>query len=224
MSAAPRALAALVFDFDGLVLDTESAEYRSINEVFSDHGEELSLELWSSFIGSVDHPHWTEILEGQLGRPVDRDQLVAARRATNRAVLAELPVNPGVIDLLDEARAAGVRLAMASSSPRSWVEGHLHDRQLLDHFEFVVCGDDVERTKPDPALYLLATGRLGVEAAAVVAIEDSPNGCLAAVAAGLSVLAVPGPLTRGMDFSVASRVIDSLNDVRLADLELLVAG
>lgn len=217
------ALQAIVFDFDGLVIDTESAEYESINAVFSDHGEELSLELWSSFIGTVEHPHWTEILEGQLGRPVDRDQLVAARRATNRAILDELPINPGVVELFDEAGDAGVRLAMASSSPRTWVEGHLHDRALLDRFEHIVCGDDVERTKPDPALYRLATRLLGVEAERTVAVEDSVNGCLAAVAAGLRVVAVPGPLTRGMDFSVATRVVGSLAEISLGDLEGLVA-
>ena len=215
-------LQAIVFDFDGLVIDTESAEYHSINEVFSDHGQELSFELWSSFIGTVDHPHWTEILERQLGRPVDRDQLIAARRATSRSILDELPINPGVVELLDAAREAGIRLAMASSSPRAWVEGHLHDRELLGHFEHVVTGDDVERAKPDPALYRLAVGLLGVDAATTVAIEDSVTGCLAAVAAGLSVVAVPGPMTQDMDFSVASLVVTSLSEIGLADLEALV--
>lgn len=212
-----------MFDFDGLIIDTESAEYHSINEVFSDHGEELSLDLWSSFIGTVDHPHWTEILEGQLGRPVDRDGLISARRATSRTILDELPINPGVLDLLDAARDAGVRLAMASSSQRDWVEGHLHDRELMGHFEHVVCGDDVERAKPDPALYRLAVSLLGVEAGSAVAVEDSVTGCLAAVAAGLSVVAVPGPMTRDMDFSVASLVLRSLSEIGLADLEALVA-
>jgi len=84
-------LRAVVFDFDGLVLDTEWCEYATAADVFAEHGTELSLDLWKTFIGTTDHPHWTDILGEQLGRPVDRDELTRRRRAAHQAGSCGLP-------------------------------------------------------------------------------------------------------------------------------------
>ncbi|UDY33995.1 HAD family hydrolase [Dermatobacter hominis] len=202
-------LQAVVFDFDGLVIDTEWCEYVTAAEQFRAHGTELNLELWKTFIGSLEHPHWTDILEEQLGRPVDRDVIVPARRRAHAECTAGLEPLPGVVTLRDAVVAAGLPVAIASSSPDDWVTGHLAEQGLLDRFPVRATGDEVHRTKPDPAVYLLACERLGVDPSATVAIEDSVNGVAAAKAAGMAAVAVPGSLTRGMDFSHADLEVGS---------------
>ena len=213
--------AAVVFDFDGLVMDTEWCEYITAADVFRAHGEELSLELWKTFIGSTDHPHWADILEEQLGRPIDRGEWVAHRRLANRSCTADLELLPGVQSLVDDLACAGIPLAVASSSPADWVVGHLSDRGLLDRFDAVCTGDEVLLTKPDPAIYLLACHRLDVDPAGAVAVEDSVNGVRSAKAAGMAAVAVPSSLTAGMDFGHADLVVTScleLSPVVLARL------
>ena len=215
---------AVVFDFDGLVLDTEWCEYETAAGVFADHGTELSLELWRTFIGSTDHPHWADILEGQLGHAVDRATLVPARHLANWACARALEVQPGVTELIVAVHGAGIPLAVASSSPAEWVVGHLSERGLLDHFAAVCTGDEVRATKPDPELYLLACRRLGVDPAGAIAVEDSVNGVAAARAAGMSVVAVPSSLTRGMDFAAADRVVSSCVELDPAVLGEVIDG
>lgn len=224
MTVAPGRPDAVVFDFDGLVLDTEWCEYATVADVFAAHDEELSLELWKSFIGSTDHPHWADILEEQLGRPIDRAEWVPARRLANRECTRGLDLQPGVLALLDALAAAEVPLAVASSSPADWVVGHLRERGLVDRFRHVCTGDEVLRTKPDPALYLLACERLGVDPERAVAVEDSVNGVHAARAAGMAVVAVPSSLTAGMDFAAADLVVDSCERLDPAVLAAVVAG
>jgi HAD superfamily hydrolase (TIGR01509 family) len=202
-------LHAVVFDFDGLVIDTEWCEYATAAAIFAEHGVELSLDLWRTFIGTTDHPHWADILEADLGRPVDRAELVPRRRLANWECARGLEPLPGVIELMDALVAAGVPIAVASSSPADWVVAHLEERGLLDRMVTVCSGDEVPRTKPDPALYLLAVSRLGVPASGVVAVEDSVHGVAAARSAGLRAVAVPSSLTSGMDFSSADLVVES---------------
>jgi HAD superfamily hydrolase (TIGR01509 family) len=210
--------AAVVFDFDGLVMDTEWCEYVTAADVFRAHGEELSLELWKTFIGTTDHPHWADILEEQLGRPIDRGEWVPHRRLANHTCTADLDLLPGVQALIDALGVAGIPLAVASSSPADWVVGHLSDRRLIDRFDAVCTGDEVLLTKPDPALYLLACHRLAVDPAAAVAVEDSVTGVRAAKAAGMVAVAVPSSLTTGMDFGHADLVVSSCADLTPAVL------
>lgn len=205
--------AAVVFDFDGLVLDTEWCEYATIAEVFRLHGRELSLELWKTFIGTTDHPHWADILEEELGHAIERAALVPARRQANWDCARRLDPLPGVVELVEALHARGVPLAVASSSPADWVVAHLAERGLLDRLGAVCSGDEVLHTKPDPALYVLACERLGVPPGRSVAVEDSVHGVTAARAAGLRAVAVPSGLTAGMDFSHADLVVDSCADL-----------
>jgi len=218
----------LVFDFDGLILDTETALFTSTAAVFTDHGVDLDAAWWAAeVLGTADHPHWTEILAGHLGRVLDdRDALMAARNERYHEALALEAVRPGVVALLEEAGDAGVPCAVASSSAGYWVNGHLERLGLLHHFTAVRTSDDVDpgRTKPAPDLYLAAVDALGIDPRAGVALEDSPNGITAAKAAGLMVVGVAAGLTAGLPFDGADLVATSLADVRLDDLERLVAG
>jgi HAD superfamily hydrolase (TIGR01509 family) len=214
----------VVFDFDGLMLDTEWTTYQTVDEVFRAHGEELSLELWTSFIGTTDHPHWTDLLEAQLERPFDRDTWRARRAETGLARAMSLELLPGVGALIEQVDAAGIPLAVASSSSAEWVRGHLRHREL-DHLMHSVCtGDEVARTKPDPALYLLVCERLGVEPSHSVAIEDSPPGIAAARAAGMRAVAVPGRMTAHLDYGAADLVVASCEELGVARLGALVEG
>ncbi len=167
---------------------------------------------------TADPPAAYELLERHLGRSIDRDAVRVRRARRESELLArELPL-PGVRALLEAAREARLLLAVASSSDRAWVRGHLERFRLLPLFHAIACADDVERTKPFPDLYLAALARLEVVAGEAVAFEDSPHGVSAAKRAGLFCVAVPNRVTRGGDFASADMVIPSLSDVALADI------
>jgi HAD superfamily hydrolase (TIGR01509 family) len=214
-------LRALVFDFDGLIADTEWPEYRSVAEQFEVHGLAFPPEEWIHVIGSSWNVDWLGDLERRLGRAVDRDELTVQRRARLQVLLADLIVLPGVVGLLERAHAAGLRLAVASSSPRSWVEPHLERFDLRRWFDAVRTRDDVARTKPAPDLFLEACAALGVDPGDAVALEDSANGARAARAAGLRCVVVPNRLTALSDLSHADLRLETLLDLALEDLGAL---
>jgi HAD superfamily hydrolase (TIGR01509 family) len=217
---------ALIYDFDGLILDTETCTYDAVRAAFAEHGQELGVAAWQAILGTADHPHWTEMLADRLGRPVDREALTARREEQRMAVLRTLPPCAGVEDLLDAAVASGVPNAVGSSSAARWVVGHLERLGIRDRFAVVATSDDVggdpRRTKPAPDIFLAAARSLGVDPGSCVVLEDSPNGVLAARAAGMPVVAVPGPMTEGLDFGGADLVVPSLVGVSLEDLGALV--
>jgi len=209
---------ALVFDFDGLILDTELPEFVSLSAAFAAHGAELPVHEWQARVGTTDERHWTLWLEEILGHDIDREAARLARLEHHHALIAEQAIRPGVVALLDEAAAASVPVAVASSSPLDWVGGHLERRELLDRFAVVVTSDDVERTKPAPDLYQAALAALGADARRSVALEDSAHGCTAAVAAGLLCVVVPNTVTEGQDFAHADLVVASMTEIGLGRL------
>ena len=215
-------LRALVFDFDGLILDTEWSAFSTAAAVWSEHGLELDLEVWQTIIGTAEHAHWSEMLEADLGGPIDRDTVIPARQEQHHAEVEAMDLLPGVEDLIRAATTADLDLAVASSSPHYWVDGHLQRRGLAQNFRTTVCREDVEITKPNPALYEEAASRLAVKPDEVIALEDSHNGVLAARAAGMKVVAVPNRVTRGQDFAQATLVVDSLKDLTIPLLEELL--
>src|SRR4029077_17183193 len=170
---------ALIFDFDGLILETEEPIYRSWKEVYEAHGVPLPFDLWVKTVGSSNQEfHPQHHLERSLGRPLSQDEI--DRRIARRVelVLAE-PVRSGVVDLARAAHAAGMKVGVASSSSCDWVKGHLERVGMVDLFACLRARDDVEHVKPAPDLYLASLDCLGVAAADAVAIEDSPNGVIA---------------------------------------------
>jgi HAD superfamily hydrolase (TIGR01509 family) len=180
-------------------------------EIYREAGLDVSPGDWAAALGTAaDPPAAYEILEQHMGHPIDREAL-RARRAAREAELLECesPL-PGVPAILSEAKRRGLRLAVASSSERSWVEHHLARFTLLGFFDVLVCADDVERTKPAPDLYLSALLRLGVTASEAIAFEDSAHGVEAAKLAGLFCVAVPNAVTRHADLARADLVLPSL--------------
>ena len=210
---------ALVFDFDGLILETEIPVLESWRRVYEEHGVELPMDTWLETIGTADHEfdpfaHLQEL----VGRPLQREPMQSRRILHRDAILHGQETLPGVRDYIEEGRRMGLKLAVASSSRRRWVVGHLERLGIHEHWDAVKTADDVEKTKPDPALYLAAVEALGVKAAEAIALEDSRNGVLAAKAAGLWCVGVPANLTRDMDLSDADVILGSLSDLSLPDL------
>ncbi|HEV2028681.1 MAG TPA: HAD family hydrolase [Candidatus Dormibacteraeota bacterium] len=209
---------AIVFDFDGLILDTEEPVYRSWLEVYREHGEELPFERWVQIVGSTTidfHPQ--HHLEERLGRSLTNEVLDRRIRRRTELILAQ-SVLPGVVQHMESAKAMGLKLGVASSSTRDWVQSHLERLGILDRFDCLRCRDDVANAKPEPDLYIAVIECLGVLASETIAIEDSPNGVLAAKRAGLRCVAIPNPITARLDLGQADLVLRSLADVTLADL------
>jgi HAD superfamily hydrolase (TIGR01509 family) len=209
---------AVIFDFDGLILDTEAPVYRSWLEVYEAHGEELPFERWVQIVGSSTisfHPQ--HHLEERLGRPLSKEVLDRRVGRRTELVLAE-KLLPGVVERIDEAKALGLRVGVASSSSTEWVRGHLARLGILQRFDCLRCRDDVSNVKPEPDLYLAVLDCLGVPASEAVAIEDSPNGLAAARRAGMRCVAIPNSITARLDLSAADVILASLADITLPEL------
>jgi HAD superfamily hydrolase (TIGR01509 family) len=204
---------AFLFDFDGLLLDTEGPSYRAWAELYERHGHELALETWAAAVGTIGGFDPERHLAG-LGVALD-DEALATRRQRDLDLCDLEELRPGVVELLDEAERRGIHVGIVSASSDWWIERHLSHRGVLDRFELVVCANgDAARAKPRPDLYLEALERLEVVAADAVAFEDSPNGVAAAKAAGIYTVAVPNAVTGAFDLSAADRVVESLLEFR----------
>ena len=212
---------ALIFDFDGLILDTESPDLQSWHEIYASFGHPFPEEDWLPVIGrssgEVEFDPYGH-LESLIGRPVDREAIRAERRRRNRALLENQPILPGVEAYIADAQRLGLRLGVASSSTREWVVGQLTRIGLLEYFDAVKCRDDVGRGKPDPGVYLAVLDELGVEPEQAIALEDSTNGVKAAKTAGVYCLAVPNAVTRHFSFGEADHIVESLEDLKLRQL------
>jgi HAD superfamily hydrolase (TIGR01509 family) len=216
---------ALVFDFDGLILDTETPQYRTVAATFMEYGVVLDRLDWQDIVGTADHPHWSEMLADALGpgaAAVDFDEVRRSRLAEYHGRLEDLVPRAGVVELVEAAAARGLGLAVASSSPLDWVDGHLHRLGLRHRFGSVHARDHVARTKPAPDLFERAVAALGADPSRSVALEDSPHGVTAAKAAGLAVVACPNDVTRGQSFDHADLLVESLASVSLDDLAALL--
>lgn len=214
-------LKALIFDFDGLILDTETPEMQVWQEIFAGHGQRLSVQTWGQIVGGAGHNHFDPVvhLESLVGHPIDSQAVnLLARRLSDEAILRE-PVLPGAVELIREAKNQGYPLAIASSSPHIWVDNHLKRLGLFEPFEVIICADEVTHTKPDPELYLAALRALNVEASQAIVFEDSPNGVQAARTAGIFTVAVPNALTIQLGLDDANLVVNSLEDVSLEELK-----
>jgi HAD superfamily hydrolase (TIGR01509 family) len=203
------------------MLDTEWTTYLATKEVFAAHGLGFSLDYWCSLVGHTDHPHWTELLEEQLGEPIDRERWIAHKAERSWELAGELDLMPGVLELMEALRAVRVPMAVASASSNGWVRGHLKSRGLLHYFAVVREREDTPRTKPHPDPYSSACELLGVDPAHAVALEDSAPGVQAAHAAGMTVVAVPGRLSADHDYGFADVIVGSCADLTVAKLAYL---
>jgi HAD superfamily hydrolase (TIGR01509 family) len=212
------AVAAVVFDFDGLLMDTETTSLASWQHEWRRHGLELdSSSFFADHGGDVSDVRYAE-LAAAVGPAFDRAASHARRLAYRDQLNASLELLPGIAGWLSQARRLGIRLAVATSSPRGWASRHLGGHGSLAAFEFLACGDEVARAKPDPGVYLLALERLGLPADRVVAVEDSPHGVAAAQAAGLRCVAIPNPHADPARFAAADLLLASAEQMPLDEV------
>lgn len=209
-----------IFDFDGLILDTEKPGFLAWKEIFDRFDQPFALEDWKKAIGtgpSAFDPalHLCAIVQDSL----DPAQLHKEQLSIASKIIRTYPILPGVLDFIIEAKTARRKLAIASSSPRSWVIGHLSQLELTQYFNIILTSEDVINVKPAPDLYLLALSKLELTPSEAIVFEDSPNGILAANAAGIMCIAVPNEITRTMDVSHANIIVESFNEFTLAKLD-----
>ena len=212
------AVEAVVFDFDGLMMDTETTMLASWQHEWRWHGLELdSGSFFADHGGDVSEagtPSWPP----PSGRPTTRPPATPGGWPTATGSTRACELLPGIADWLSQAARLGIRLAVATSSPRGWASRHLGGHGSLAAFEFLACGDEVARAKPDPGVYLLALERLGLPADRVVAVEDSPHGVAAAQAAGLRCVAIPNPHADPARFATADLLLSSAGQLPLDEL------
>lgn len=218
------AISGLVFDFDGLILDTEVPEFEAWQHLFRDHGCELELSVWQQCIGtSADAFDPYDYLEQQLGRPVDRTELREKHRAHFLKTVEANKALPGILEYLTEAADLGLLVGLASSSTRDWVTGHLARLGLLGYFDCIRTRDECPLVKPHPDLYRSVLENWGLAASEAVAFEDSLNGLKAAKAAGMLCVVVPNRVTNDMPLGLADLRLNSLSDLTLKELLVRLA-
>jgi HAD superfamily hydrolase (TIGR01509 family) len=207
---------ALIFDFDGLILDTEVPVYQSWQELYLSHGCDLSLDLWLDYVGT-NEGYFDPLadLERQLACSLDREPIEAARRNRETELIAQQKIMPGVEEYFSSARRLGLKVALASSASCNWVTGHLERLGLLGRFDNITAREDVTRTKPSPELFLTALESLQVKAAEAIVFEDSLHGVRAARQAGIFCVAVPNAVTRHLPLDQADFQLNSLADMSL---------
>jgi HAD superfamily hydrolase (TIGR01509 family) len=210
------AIRAFLFDFDGLIIDTELASRAGWELLYRDHGHELPPDLWATVVGTYGAWDPMAHLEELVGEPLEREALNERRYAHEIALIEAEELRPGIAEYLAAARQHGLKRAIVSSSNRRWVETHLERLEAAAGWDEICTAEgDRSRAKPAPTLYLEALDALGVAASEAVAFEDSPNGVKAAKEAGIFCVAVPNEVTRdlGLDEAGADLVLDSLADL-----------
>lgn len=210
----------LIFDFDGLILDTETPEYQALSTAYAEHGQHLPVTLYGSVVGAQYGHQFDPVvhLSALTGKPVDARVFWERVNSQRMDIIEHSQPLPGVETYLREARERGLRLAIASSSPHSWVDGHLMRLGLFHYFDVIKCQGDVRQIKPAPDLFLAALASLQLRAEEALVFEDSLNGVLAAQAAGIRVVAVPNPVTVHLEIRGESLRLNSLAEMPLADL------
>ncbi|MBU5445317.1 HAD family phosphatase [Paenibacillus sp. MSJ-34] len=210
---------AIVFDFDGLILDTETPWYDAINNLYGEHGLELPIEQYAQCVGSSlaqfdPYSH----LEQAIDKAMTRDEISKLCQARHQEMMQNEKLRPGVLSYLDTAQSLGLKIGLASSSTGSWVIPLLKKHGIFEYFDCIHTADHVEEVKPNPALYLLALNSLGVEGPEAIAFEDSLHGLRAAKAAGMYCVVVPNRLTIHFPFANYDMKIGSMADMKLTDM------
>lgn len=208
----------VIFDFDGLIFDTETVEYRLLSDIFAKHGAELSLKRWQQEIGTYTGFKPFEYLCEQTGNKLNQKELETQFNTLFHEQLTNESARSGVEEYLKEAKTLDLKVGLASSSNYKWVSNHLQNLNLIDYFDCIKTSDDVEHVKPDPELYLQAASCLGLEVGECLVFEDSANGAIAAKKAGMSCVIVPNEVTEAMEFCQVEHGITSMSDITLKEL------
>ena len=217
-------LSAVVFDFDGVIFDSETPEYEAHRRMFERCGLSLGPDEWCDQIGlwaDDQDERWFARLRAARGGPATLEDFRAEKRRLFTELVPRTPM-PGILELLGALEHRGVPVAIASTSPARWVVSAAASLRLVERFQTIVTADDVRRRKPAPDVYLEAARRLGVPPGRTVALEDSAPGIAAARAAGMKTIAIPHWLTERHDLSAADLCVRQAGEVTVPVLERLV--
>jgi putative hydrolase of the HAD superfamily len=210
---------AIVFDFDGLILDTETPSYEAFREVYKEYGVELKLDTYAQCIGTSDegfNPY--TYLSECLGRVIEKDVVRERFDINRKGLLERLELRPGVVDYLEAANRMGLKIGLASSSGKPWIQHWLEHFGITHYFESIMTSEVVAKVKPDPELYLKSLDALGVAGSEAIAFEDSLNGLRAAKEAGLYGVVVPNDVTRQLPFAEHDLLISSMKEKSLEEV------
>jgi putative hydrolase of the HAD superfamily len=212
-----KMIKAIVFDFDGLIIDTETVWYHSYQQALGEVGIAFPMDVFARCVGTHDD-ELIRFVEEQAGSAERAETIRANAASLHEHLMASVEAREGVRNFLDEAQTTGIKIGLATSSDRRWIDRFLGRLDLEDYFEVIVTRDDVANIKPDPELYRKAVQALGVLPSEAVAFEDSVNGAKAAKAAGLHCVIVPNPVTEQLAFERYELRIRSMGDHKLSDL------
>jgi putative hydrolase of the HAD superfamily len=208
-----NSIRAIVFDFDGVILDTEVPEYKAWSHIFKSFGIELSEDEWLPAIGTRWAIDPYQMLKDKIQQLPSKETLLLQKRKIVADILENSEPIDGVLDWIIRAKELGLKLAIASSSSVGWLNTHLIRMKLIDFFDAIVGYDELTLPKPAPDTYLKACRLLGTKPLNAVAIEDSRHGLDAAICAGLKTIVVPRGLTAGINTTGANIVIGSLSEL-----------
>ncbi|WP_176202445.1 HAD family phosphatase [Geobacillus sp. LEMMY01] len=214
---------AIIFDFDGLIVDTETAWFEAYKEAMNVYGMDLPLERFVECVGSDNAPLY-EFVRQQLGENCNIEEIEAKAASFYQIKMKTPQAREGVKDYLEEAKQLGYKIAIASSSRKEWVIHYLNKLGLLSYFEVIMTSEDVEKIKPAPDLYQKALAALDVRPDEAVVFEDSLNGLQAALAAGVKCVIVPNPVTQSLAFEQYDLRLNSMAEKRLAEVIELIEG
>lgn len=210
---------AVIFDFDGLILDTETPEVKAWNDFFQKYDLEFPSDEYIEAVGMTyedDTP--LRIMAQKLGDSFDKQKAFDEFKQYKLSLIEKENLCEGVLDYLQDAKKLGLSIGLASSSKLEWVGYFLDKHDIRHYFETINTLDNVSNPKPDPELFARAVSQIGVQPNEAIALEDSPNGIASAKEAGLFAVAVPNPITRNLDLSRADLVLDKLSELSLAEL------
>lgn len=208
---------ALIFDFDGLIIDTETPALVTWQQVYKDYGQELTLETWQHALGRRGGEGFKplEHLTTLVGNTFDIDKVREKRWQIKMELCEQESLRPGVLETITTAKQLGLTCVVASSSGREWVEGWLNKHVLMKYFAFTKTGDDVENVKPAPDLFLRVASDLELQPTECLVFEDSPNGTLAALNAGMPCVVVTNLVTEGLEFPQHTLKLKRLDEMGL---------
>jgi putative hydrolase of the HAD superfamily len=208
----------LIFDFDGLIVDTETFWYESFKETIGEkYKVELELGGYSNSIGTSDDVLY-QYFQKIIGKPVNGEQIRKDGYQKFLVKMIEPALREGVKEYLDEAKQNNLTIGLASSSSREWVEGYLDQLNIIDYFDVINTKDDVTRVKPDPELYRKTLNDCRLKPSEAIVFEDSFNGLKAAKQAGILCVIVPNHVTRNSIFEDYDYKLDSMKQETLTEL------
>ncbi|MBN2580847.1 MAG: HAD-IA family hydrolase [Pirellulales bacterium] len=206
---------AVVFDMDGLMFNTEDIYTMTGGELLRRRGCEFTGSLKDEMMGLPPRESFEIMIRRHRLSETWQELAVESNRIFLSILDGQLATMPGLLSLLDALRRADLPLAVATSSARELLDACLSRFSLQDRFAFFLTAEDVTQGKPHPEIYLTAAARFGIPPREMAVLEDSQNGCRAAVAAGAFAIAVPADHSRNHDFRGANLIVDTLADPRL---------